>query len=86
MSLTARIRQEWLKLRWYGVMFVDWLGYLSRSRAFRAAATKTTVHILMRSLLETESTSTPYPLAVRGGPHDCQPDRGTWRAGARTAS
>jgi len=44
MSLTAKVLREWLKLRWYGVMFVDWLGYLRRSRAFRAAAANTTVH------------------------------------------
>ncbi len=44
MSLAARARREWLKFRWYGVTFVDWLGYLRRRRAFRAAVTNTTVH------------------------------------------
>lgn len=44
MSLAARARQEWLKFRWYGVTFVDWLGYLRRRWAFRGAARNTTVH------------------------------------------
>jgi SAM-dependent methyltransferase len=44
MSPAVKARQELLKLRWYGVTFVDWLGYLRRRKAFRAAATNTTVH------------------------------------------
>jgi len=44
MSLAASARKEWLKLRWYGVTFIYWLGYLRRRRAFHAAAKNTTVH------------------------------------------
>jgi len=44
MSLAARARRERLKFRWYGVLAVEWFGYLRRRRAFRAAARSTTVH------------------------------------------
>jgi hypothetical protein len=46
MKSLAKVRHEWLKWRWYGVMFVDWLGYVRRRRIFRAAAWKTnTYHV-----------------------------------------
>lgn len=45
-SFTSSIRHEWLKLRWYGVMFVHWFGYLRRRRRFRAAASKTTSYLI----------------------------------------
>ena len=56
MSLAVRARQEWPKFRWYGVTFVDWLGYLRRRRAFRAAATNTTVHHINKPIRRTRHT------------------------------
>lgn len=44
MFLAARAHQVGLKVRWYGVRFIDWVGYLRRRRAFRAVAKKTTIH------------------------------------------
>ena len=56
MSLAVRARQEWLKFRWYGVTFVDWLGYLRRRRVFRAAATNKTVHHINKPIRRTRHT------------------------------
>ena len=45
-QMCARVRHERLKFRWYGVMFVDWLGYLRRHSAFYDDAANTTTYLI----------------------------------------